>query len=89
MGKWLSLFFIFLLFTTSVFGGSVEERSMQHTRITSKECLEVLEKGNVLSQNGQNFFRIIYKGYSYIVNVKYMGSVRNFKCDEKMKLIAN
>ena len=26
---------------------------------------------------------------SYIVNIKYMGSVRNFKCDEKMKLIAN
>ncbi len=89
MGKWISLFFIFLLFASAVFGGSVEERSMEHTRITGKECLEVLEKGNVLSQSSQNFVRIIYKGYSYIVNVKYMGSVRNFKCDKKMKLIAN
>ena len=89
MGKWLSLFFVFLLCTGSVFGGSVEERSMEHTRITSKECLEVLENGNFITQMNEKFYRIIYEGHSYIVSVKYMGLIRHYSCDTKMKLIKN
>ena len=37
--------------------------------ISSRECLEVLEKGNVVNSSGENYCGIVLKGHPYIVTV--------------------
>ncbi len=81
-------FFLFFL-SVPIQAKSVEERDMGLQNISSKECLEVLEMGNVLNISGENYYRIILRGHSYIVTVKYMGATKHYSCDSKMKLITN
>ncbi|MDC3090516.1 hypothetical protein OA340_01280 [Paracoccaceae bacterium] len=69
--------------------GTVSERSMEDAPVSSEECLEVLENGNFIRQNKEKFYRVIYKSHSYFVTVKYMGLIRHYSCDTKMKLIKN
>ena len=76
-------FFLFFL-TVPIHAKSVEERDVGLNNISSRECLEVLEKGNVLNVSGENYYRIILKGHSYIVTVKYMGVTKHYICDSKM-----
>ena len=80
---------IFLLIAEPAYVGTVSERSMEDDSISSEECLEVLENGNFFTQKNEKFYRIFYQGYSYIVSIKYMGSIRHYSCDTKMKLIRN
>ena len=80
---------VFLLVAEPAYVGTVSERSMEDVPVGSGECLEVLENGNFIKQNNEKFYRVIYKGYSYIVTVKYMGLIRHYSCDTKMKLIKN
>ena len=87
--KFLVVGAFFLLVAEPAYVGTVSERSMEDVTISSKECLEVLENGNFISQNNEKFYRIIYEGHSYVVTVKYMGLIRHYSCDTKMKLIKN
>ena len=80
---------VFLLVSEPAYVGTVSERSMEDVTISSGECLEVLENGNFFTQKNETFYRIIYQGHSYVVTVKYMGLIRHYSCDTKMKLIKN
>ncbi len=79
----------FLVVAEPAYVGTVSERSMEDVTVGSGECLDALENGNFIKQNNEKFFRIIHEGYSYIVTVKYMGLIRHYSCDTKMKLIKN
>ena len=80
---------VFLLVAEPAYVGTVSERSMEDVPISSEECLDVLENGNFFTQRNEKFYRIIYEGHSYVVTVKYMGLIRHYSCDTKMKLIKN
>ena len=87
--QFLIIFTVFFLVAEPAFVGTVSERSMEDVPISSKECLEVLENGNFITQKDKNFYRVIYQGHSYVVTIKYMGLIRHYSCDTKMKLIKN
>ncbi len=87
--KFFVVVIVFLLVAQPVYVGTVSERSMEHVNVSSGECLEVLENGNFFKQNNEKFHRVIYEGHSYVVTVKYMGLVRHYSCNTKMKLIKN
>ncbi len=87
--KFLIVVAVFLLVADAAYVGTVSERNMEDLPVSSGECLEVLENGNFIRQNNENFYRVIFDGYSYVVTVKYMGLIRHYSCDTKMKLIKN
>ena len=87
--KFSVVFAVFLLVAEPVYVGTVSERSKEDVTVSSGECLEVLENGNFIKQNNEKFYRVIYEGHSYVVTVKYMGLIRHYSCDTKMKLIKN
>ena len=80
---------VFLLVAKPAYVGTVSERSMEDVPVSSGECLEVLENGNFIKHDKKNFYRVIYDGHSYVVKMKYMGLIRHYSCDTKMKLIKN
>ena len=85
----LYIVFIILLIVKPAYTGSVSEQKMQNSKVTSGECLEVLEKGNFMPVNDTNFYRIFYDGHLYIMTIKYMGIIKHYSCDIKIKLIKN
>ena len=78
-----------LLLVKPAYTGSVSEKKMQDSKVTSGECLEVLEKGNFMPVNDTNLFRVFYDGHLYIMTIKYMGIVKHYSCDIKIKLLKN
>ena len=80
---------IILLIVKPAYTGSVSEQKMQDSKVTSGECIEVLEKGNFMPVNDANFYRIFYDGHLYIMTIKYMGIIKHYSCDMKIKLIKN
>ncbi len=87
--KFLIVVAVFLLIAEPAYVRTVSERSMNNVSISSEDCLEVLENGNFFTQKNETYYRIIYQGHSYVKTVKYMGSIRHYSCDTKMKLIRN
>ena len=85
----LDIILIILLMVKPAYTGSVSEQKMQDSEVTSGECLEVLEKGNFMPVNDTNFYRIFYDGHLYIMTIKYMGIIKHYSCDMKIKLIKN
>ena len=60
---------------------------MHDTQVASDECLEVLEGGNFMPIDDADFYRIFYDGHLYIMTIKYMGLIKHYSCDMKIKLI--
>ena len=85
----LSIILIILLIVKPTYTGSGSEQKMQDSRVTSGECLEALEKGNFMPLNDTNFYRIFYNKHLYIMTIKYMGIIKHYSCDMKIKLIKN
>jgi len=85
----LYIILIILVIVKPAYTGSVSEQKMQDGKVTSGECLEVLEKGNFMPVNDTNFYRIFYDGHLYIMTIKYMGIIKHYSCDIKFKLIKN
>ena len=85
----LYIILIILLIVKPAYTGSVSEQKMQDSKVTSGECLEVLEKGNFMPVNDTNVYRIFYDGHLYIMTIKYMGIIKHYSCDMKIKLIKN
>ena len=54
-----------------------------------KRLWEVLEKGNFMPSVDADFYRIFYDGHLYIMTIKYMGIIKHYSCDMKIKLIKN
>ena len=61
---------IILLIVKPAYTGSVSEQKMQDSKVTSGECLEVLEKGNFMPVNDTNFYHILYDGHLYFMTIK-------------------
>ena len=85
----LYIILIILLIVKPAYTGSVSEQKMHDSQVTSGDCLEVLEKGNFMPVNDTNFYRIFYDGHLYIMTIKYMGIVKHYSCDIKIKLLKN
>ena len=85
----LYIILIILLIVKPAYTGSISEQKMQDSKVTSGECLEVLEKGNFMPVNDTNVYRIFYDGHLYIMTIKYMGIIKHYSCDIKIKLIKN
>ena len=85
----LYIILIILLIVKPAYTGSVSEQKMEDSKVTSGECLEVLEKGNFMPVNDTKFYRIFYDGHLYIMTIKYMGIIKHYSCDMKIKLIKN
>ncbi|MDC3025261.1 hypothetical protein OA240_01140 [bacterium] len=64
--KRLYIILIILLIVKPAYTGSVFEKKMRDGKVTSGECLEVLEKGNFMPVNDTNFYRIFYDGHLYV-----------------------
>ena len=87
--KPLQLLLVTFLLVNPAYTGSVSEQQIHDNLITSSECLEVLEKGNFIPKDNADFFRIIYSGHLYVVTIKYMGLIKHYSCDMKIKLVRN
>ena len=61
---------IIFLIVKPAYTGSLSEQKMHGSKVTSSECLEVLEKGNFMPVNDANFYRIFYDGYLYTMTIK-------------------
>ena len=85
----LYIIVIILLIVKPAYTGSVSEQKMQDSKITSGECLEALEKGNFMPVNDANIYRIFYDGHLYFMTIKYMGIIKHYSCDMKIKLMKN
>ena len=85
----LYIVLIVLLIVKTAYTCSVSEQKMQDSKVTSGEYLEVLEKGNFLPVNDKNFYRIFHDGHLYIMTIKYMGIIKHYSCDMKIKLMKN
>ena len=85
----LYIMLMILLIVKPAYTGSVSEQKMYDSQVTSGECLEVLEKGNFMPFDDSDFYRIFYDGYLYIMTIKYMGLIKHYSCDMKIKLMRN
>ena len=87
----LGLYIILIIFliVKPAYTGSVSEQKMHASKVTSGECLEVLEKGNFMPIDDADFYRIFYEGHLYIMTIKYMGLIKHYSCDMKIKLMRN
>ena len=87
--KLLYLLLTSFLIAEPAYVGSVSEQKIHDRQITSEECLEIMEMGNFMPKDNEDFYRLIYKGHLYVVTVKYMGSIKHYSCDIKIKLMKN
>ena len=85
----LYMILIILLILKPAYSGSVSEKKVQDSQVTSSECLEALEKGNFMPSVDADFYRIFYDGHLYIMTIKYMGLIKHYSCDMKIKLFKN
>ena len=87
----MKLYFIFVLliiFALNANSSSVSEIEIS-SDISSKECLEVLENGNMINIIDGKYPVMVYKGHSYFIQTDYMGGTKAYICKSKKKLITN
>ena len=85
----LYIILIILLIVKPAYTGSVSEQKMYDSQVTSGECLDALENGNFMPLDDADFYRIFYDGHLYIMTIKYMGIIKHYSCDMRIKLIKN
>ena len=82
------IFVLLIIFVSSANSSSVSEIEII-SDISSKECLEVLENGNLINLVDDIYPVIVYKGHSYFIQTDYMGGNKAYICKSKKKLITN
>lgn len=84
-------FFIFKIgYWSDAYGNSVtrdESTMIGAGDISSKECLEVLMKGNFIPQNDNHYGKVFYKGHEYLIQQYKMDGNIKYTCHAKTKLI--
>ena len=80
--------FLLIIFSSNANSSSVSEIDTSNN-ISSIECLEVLEKGNMINLIDGIYPVIVYKGHSYFIQTDYMGGNKAYICKSKKKLISN
>ena len=87
----MKLYFIFVLliiFALNANSSSVSEIEIS-SHISSEECLEVLQNGNMINIIDGKYPVIVHKGHSYFIQTDYMGGTKAYICKSKKKLITN
>ncbi len=87
----MKLYFIFVLliiYASNANSSSVSEIEIS-SGVGSKECLEVLENGNMINIIDGKYPVIVFKGHSYFIQTDYMGGTKAYICKSKKKLITN
>ena len=80
--------FLIIIFSINANSSSVSEIDTSNS-ISSIECLEVLENGNMINLIDGIYPVIVYKGHSYFIQTDYMGGNKAYICKSKKKLITN
>ena len=86
--KFYCTIFLLIIFSLNANSSSVSEIKTS-SNINSNECLEVLEKGNMINLIDGIYPVIVYKGHSYFIQTDYMGGNKAYICKSKKKLITN
>ena len=80
--------FLIIIFSLNANSSSVSEIDTSNS-ISSIECLEVLENGNMINIIDGKYPVMVYKGHSYFIQTDYMGGTKAYICKSKKKLITN
>jgi hypothetical protein len=86
--KFYHIFVLLVIFASNANSSSVSEIEISSV-ISSKECLEVLENGNMINLIDGIYPVIVYKKHSYFIQTDYMGGNKAYICKSKKKLITN
>ena len=86
--KFYYIFVLLIFFISSANSSSVSEVETS-SDISSKECLEVLENGNMINIIDGKYPVMVYKRHSYFIQTDYMGGNKAYICKSKKKLITN
>ena len=86
--KFYSTIFLLIIFSLNANSSSVSEIETS-SNISSIECLEVLENGNMINLIDGIYPVIVYKKHSYFIQTDYMGGNKAYICKSKKKLITN
>ena len=79
---------LLIIFVSNANSSSVSEIEIS-SDISSKECLDVLENGNMINIIDGKYPVLVYKKYSYFIQTDYMGGTKAYICKSKKKLITN
>ena len=83
----INFFILIFLFSTANSNSLIEGEKIKN--ISSKECLEVLEYGNVIKVEDGKYPIIVYKSHIYFIQASYMGATKAYICKSKAKLNTN
>ena len=86
--KFSCTIFLLIIFSLNAKSSSVSEIETS-SNISSIECLEVLENGNMINIIDDKYPVIVHKGHSYFIQTDYMGGTKAYICKSKKKLITN
>ena len=86
--KFYIIFVLLIIFALNANSSSVSEIEIS-ADISSKECLEVLENGNMINIIDGKYPVMVYKRHSYFIQTDYMGGTKAYICKSKKKLITN
>ena len=86
--KFYCTIFLYIILSLNANSSSVSEIDTSNS-ISSIECLEVLENGNMINLIDGIYPVIVYKGHSYFIQTDYMGGNKAYICKSKKKLITN
>lgn len=86
--KFYFIFVLLIIFASNANSSSVSEIEIS-SDISSKECLEVLENGNMINIIDGKYPVMVYKRHSYFIQTDYMGGTKAYICKSKKKLITN
>ena len=86
--KFYLIFVLLIIFVSNANSSSVSEIEIS-SDISSEECLEVLENGNMINIIDGKYPVMVYKRHSYFIQTDYMGGTKAYICKSKKKLITN
>ena len=86
--KFYFIFVLLIIFALNANSSFVSEIEIS-SDISSEECLEVIENGNMINIIDGRYPVMVYKGHSYFIQTDYMGGTKAYICKSKKKLITN
>ena len=86
--KFYFIFVLLIIFALNANSSSVSEIEIS-SDISSEECLEVLQNGNMINIIDGRYPVMVYKGHSYFIQTDYMGGTKAYICKSKKRLITN
>ena len=86
--KFYFIFVLLIIFALNANSSFVSETEIS-SDISSEECLEVIENGNMINIIDGKYPVMVYKGHSYFIQTDYMGGTKAYICKSKKKLITN